>query len=143
MCRVLVDFSAKSINQNYNLELINSKAYDRLHETPNYPEVLRMLPTGQGEWKPNNEGHAVYFKAKHLAYIPKVWHHFITSRLIPTTNVCEVTTKRALLNYAIIQDIPFDVGQVIEDEILYNKDAKMNLETPFSFVVYASKPGCP
>ena len=73
----------------------------------------------------------MHFKAKHLAYIPKVWHHFITSRLIPTINVCEVTAKRALLNYAIIQDIPFDVMQVIKDAILYNRDAKMNLKDPF------------
>ena len=47
--------------------------------------------------------------------------------IVPTTNVCEVTAKRTLLNYAIIQDIPFDVGQVIKDDILHNKDAKMNL----------------
>ena len=73
----------------------------------------------------------MHFKDKHLAYIPKVWHHFITSCLIPTINVCKVTAKRALLNYAIIQDIPFDIGQVIEDAILYNKDAKMNLGQPF------------
>ena len=73
----------------------------------------------------------MHFKAKHLAYIPKVWHRFFTSRLIPKTNVCEVMAKRVLLNYAIIQDIPFNVGQVIEDVILYNKDAKMNLEHPF------------
>ena len=107
---VLVDFSAKSINRYYNLEPVNPEAYDRLHEHPKYPEVLRMLTNRQGEWKLNSEGHIVHFKAKYLAYIPKVWHHFITSRLIPTTNVCEVTAKRALLNYAIIQDIPFDVG---------------------------------
>ena len=99
---VLVDFSAKSINRYYNLEPITSEAYDRLYENPNYPEVLRMLTNEQGEWKLNNEGQTVYFKAKNLAYIPKVWHHFINSRLIPTTNVCEVTAKRALLNYAII-----------------------------------------
>ena len=71
------------------------------------------------------------FKAKRLAYIPKVWHHFITFRLIPTTNFCEVKAKRALLNYAIIRDTPFDVDLVIEDAILYNQDAKMNLEHPF------------
>ena len=128
---VLVDFSAKSINEYYNLELVNSEAYDRLHETPNYPTIFRMLTNGQGDWKLKNEWYAMHFKAKHLAYIPKVWHHFITSRLILTTNVCEVTTKRALLNYAIIQDIPFDVDQVIGDAILYNKDAKMNLGNPF------------
>ena len=69
---VFVNFSAKSINKYYNLEQVNSEAYDRLHETPNYPEVLRMLTNGQGEWKLNNERHAVHFKAKHLAYIPKV-----------------------------------------------------------------------
>ena len=72
--RVFVDFSANSINEYYNLEPVNSKAYDRLHETPNYLKVLRMLTNGQGQWKLNNEGHPVHFKAKHLAYIPKVWH---------------------------------------------------------------------
>ena len=86
---VLLDFrlSAKSINCYYNLEPINPKAYDRLHKNPNYPEVLRLLTNGQSELKLNNEGHVVHFKAKHLAYVPKVCHHFITSRLIQTTNV--------------------------------------------------------
>ena len=69
---MLVDFSAKSINRYYNLEPVNPEAYDQLHKNPNYPEVLRILTNGQGEWKLNNEGDAVHFKAKHLAYIPKV-----------------------------------------------------------------------
>ena len=128
---MLVDFSAKSINHYYNIEPINPEAFDRLHENPNYQEVLRLLTNRQGEWKLNNERHVVHFKAKHLAYIPKVWHHFITSCLILAKNVCEVTAKRAFLNFSIIQDIPFDVGQVIEDAILYNLDAKMNLGHPF------------
>ena len=64
---VLVDFNAKSINRYYNLELVNPEAYDRLHENPNYPEVLRMLTNLQGEWKLNNEGHAVHFRANEVA----------------------------------------------------------------------------
>ena len=82
---VFVYFSVKSINEFYNLEPVSDDAYNRLQEDPNYPEVLRMLTNGHGECKTNSEGHAVYFKAKHLAYIPKVWHHFITSHL--STNV--------------------------------------------------------
>ena len=140
---VLVDFSAKSINCYYNLEPVNSEAFDRLHKHPNYPEVLRLLTNGQGMWKLNNKGHAVHFKAKHLAYIPKVWHHFITSHLILTTNVCEVRAKRALLNFTIIQDIPFDVGQVIEDAILYNLDAKMNFGHPFLIYGLCKNTGVP
>ena len=128
---ILVDFSAESINSFYSLDHVPSEPFNRLYEHPDYSEVIRVLTNGRGEWKINSAGHAVHFKAKHLAFIPKVWHHFITSRLIPTTNVCEVTAKRALLNYAIIQDIPFDVGQVIEDAILHNRDAKMNLGHPF------------
>ena len=107
---VWVDFCVKSINEYYNLEPVDFEDFDRLCATPNYPEILRVLTNGTGEWKLNNEGHAVHFKAKHLAYITKVWHHFITSCLIPTTNVCEVTAKQALLNFSVLQDIPFDVG---------------------------------
>ena len=140
---VLVDFSAESINSYYSLDHVPSEPFDRLYEHPDYPEVIRVLTNGRGEWKVNSEGHAVHFKAKHLAFIPKVWNHFITSRLIPTTNVCEVTAKRALLNYAIIQDIPFDVGQVIEDAILHNTDAKMNLGHPFLILGLCKRAGVP
>ena len=102
-----------------------------------------MLTNGQGEWKLNNEGHTVNFKAKHLAYIPKAWHHFITSLLILTTNIFEVTTKRELLNFAIIHDILFDVGKVIEDAILYNRDTKMNLGHPFLIYGMCKNTGVP
>ena len=88
---VLVDFSAESINSYYGLEHIPPGPFDQPREHPDYPEVIRVLTNGRGEWRINSAGHAVNFKAKHLAYIPKVWHHFITSRLIPMTNVCEVT----------------------------------------------------
>ena len=99
---VLVNFNAQSIHQFYNLDPVPPEPFNLLYERPDYHEVIRVLTNGRGEWKLNSEGHAVHFKAKHLAYIPKVWHHFITSRLIPTTYVCEVTAKHALLNYAII-----------------------------------------
>ena len=140
---VLVDFSAESINSYYGLERIPPGPFDQLREHPDYHEVIRVLTKGQGEWRINSAGHAVNFKAKHLAYIPKVWHHFITSRLIPTTNVCEVTAQRSLLNYAILQDIPFDVGQVIEDAILHNREAKMNLGHPFLIFGLCKQAGVP
>ena len=69
---VLVDFSTESINQFYNLDPIPPEPFERLYERPEYPEVIRVLTNGRGEWNHNNEGHAVHFKAKNLAYIPKV-----------------------------------------------------------------------
>ena len=84
----------------------------------------------------------MHFKARKLAYIQKR-HHFITSRLFPTINLCEVASKRALLNYTIIQDISFDVRQVIEDAILFNKYAKMNLGHPFLIYGLCKQVGVP
>ena len=69
---ILVDFSAESINSFYSLDHVPSEPFDRLHEHPDYPEVIRVLTNGRGEWKVNSAGHAVHFKAKHLAFIPKV-----------------------------------------------------------------------
>ena len=57
--------------------------------------------------------------------------------------MCEVIAKRTLLNYVIIQDIPFDVGHFIEDAILYKKDAKMNLGHPFLIYGLCKKVGVP
>ena len=139
----MVDFSAESINSFYSLEHVPAGPFDQLREHPDYPEVIRVLTKGRGEWRINSASHAVNLKAKHLAFIPKVWHHFITSHLILTTNVCEVTAQRALLNFAIIQDIPFDVGQVIEDAILHNGDAKMNLGHPFLIFGLCKQAGVP
>ena len=69
---VLVDFSAESINHYYDLAHVPSEPFDRLYEHPDYPEVIRVLTNGRGEWKLNSEDHAIHFKAKHLSYIPKV-----------------------------------------------------------------------
>ena len=69
---MLVDFSAKSINQYYNLDSVPFEPFDRFHAQPDYSEVIRVLTNGQGQWKLHSEGHAVHFQAKHLDYIPKV-----------------------------------------------------------------------
>ena len=51
--------------------------------------------------------------------------------------------KRVLPNFSIIQDISCDVGQVIEDAILYNRDAKMNLGHPFLIYGLCKNAGVP
>ena len=48
---MLLDFSTKSINQFYHLDLVPHEPFDQLHAQPNYPEVIRVLTNGQGHWK--------------------------------------------------------------------------------------------
>ena len=69
---VWVNFYAKSIYEFYNLEPMDTGAFESLYAAPNYPEILRVLTNGKGEWKLKSAGRALNFQAKHLAYIPKV-----------------------------------------------------------------------
>ena len=87
-----------------------------MRNEPNYNEIIKCL-TNEKSGKSKNEGQVVNFKVKGLLYIPNVWHNFITSRIFPQTNTCAVTRERAILNFAILQNIKFDVGMNIEEEI--------------------------
>ena len=97
-----VPLNRVTINAFYYIPYVNDEEYQKLCAEPNYLDIIKCLTNDKGEWKINSEGQVVNFKAKHLTYVPKAWHHFITSRLISNTNVCEVTKEQAILNYAIL-----------------------------------------
>ena len=80
-----VPFDSETINNFYNLPNVDNEAYEKLSNEPNYKEIIKCLTNDQERWKINCESQVVNFKAKGLLYIPKVWHHFITSRILPTT----------------------------------------------------------
>ena len=137
-----MSFYSEIVNRFYNLPNVNDEDYQRLFEIPDYGKIITSLTNGQAQWKKNSKGHAATFKAKHFLYVPRVWHHFITSQILPSTNVCKVTKEKATLNYVVLKDIKFNVGKIIEKAIWYNRDKKMNLGHPFlisSSSNYASK----
>ena len=45
--------------------------------------------------------------------------------------MCELTKERVILNYAILQNIRFDVGKIIKEAIWDNRDGRKNLGYPF------------
>ena len=126
-----VPFDNTTINVLYQIPHVGDEGYQRLNAEPNYMEIIKCLTNGQGQWKVNSKGQVVNLKAKDLTYVPKTWHHFITSRILPSTNVREVTKERAILNYAILQYIKFDMGAIIKDTIWFNKEGRMKLGHSF------------
>ena len=108
-------------------QLMTKRTID-FKKTLTTPKCLECSPMVKVSGKPTVGGMRCISRPSIWSISPKC---AITSYLIPTTNVSEVTAKRAQLNYAIIQDIPFDRGQVMVDAILHNKDTKMNLGHPF------------
>lgn len=48
----------------------------------------------------------------------KAWHYFIYTKLLPNSNISEVTKEQELLNYAIQRSISDDVDMVIQTNFL-------------------------
>ena len=59
-----------------------------------------------------------------LTWKAKLWNIFITTNLHPSGNVSEVTRAKAIRLYAIVKNIYFDVGRMIEEYILSNISAR-------------------
>ena len=53
-----------------------------------------------------------------LKPVLKAWYNFIYATLKPSLHLLTVTRDKTILLYAIVQDIKFDVGHVIERVII-------------------------
>ena len=76
-------FENDTIHAFYNLPKVDNQAYENLRKEPNYSDIINCLTNNQEKSKINHEGQVVNLKAKVLFYIPMIWHHFITSRILP------------------------------------------------------------
>ena len=54
--RVWVPFDNETINSFYNLPNVDSEAYAKLRDEPNFKEIIKFLTNDQEKWKVNSEG---------------------------------------------------------------------------------------
>ena len=83
-------------------------------------ELTRMLHslTSEGtKWLPDR-GEGIFLCSRlALLPIPKIWYHFVRTRLIPTTHIETINKDRLLLLHCILEGWRINVGQIIQREI--------------------------
>lgn len=116
---VKVSFSASSINLHLGLagyednftdfvETVGSDELDR---------ILRELTVEGTGWLPDR-GEGVYLCPRPaLKPNPKIWYHFIRTRLLPTTHIESVSKERMALLHFILEGKEVNVGKLIQREI--------------------------
>ncbi|PIN16581.1 hypothetical protein CDL12_10766 [Handroanthus impetiginosus] len=52
-----------------------------------------------------------------LTIVADNWLRFISGRLLPTKHTFEVTRERAVMSFAILTDVPFDIGHFLHKSI--------------------------
>ncbi|XP_022845662.1 uncharacterized protein LOC111368573 isoform X1 [Olea europaea var. sylvestris] len=109
-----IKFGSFSINRFYHTQDIPNDDYSRLRdEGVDLDEIIRTIARLGAEWK-RSASDVTHFPSFGLIPNCKIWHHFTSSKLIPSSNTSEVTKERALLNFVIQKGYSIDVGRVIQ-----------------------------
>ena len=115
-----VSFSAASINLHFGLEdledefgpLLDSLSMEEL------TKILHYLTIEGTKWLPER-GEGIFLCSRPaLLPIPKIWYHFVRTRLIPTTHIETINKDRLLLLHCILEGRRINVGQIIQRENL-------------------------
>ena len=118
-----VSFRRDTINTFYGLQEVDNSAFDVLKKRPDYDSIISFLTDGKGTWKTNASNQVVKFQNSMLTWMEKVWHIFIAHNLHLSGNISEVTKAKAICIYAIVKNIYFNGGKMMEEDILSNINA--------------------
>ena len=69
---------------------------------PDVEQIIDYLTNNQGVWRRKIEDEFNNFFASYLTIEARAWHHFISAKLLPSSNLSEVTKEQAILNFTII-----------------------------------------
>ena len=119
-----VSFRRDAIKTFYGLQDVDNSAFDVLQRSPDYDSIISFLTDGKGTWKTNASTQVAKFPNSMLAWMEKLWHIFIAHNFHSSCNISEVTKAKAIFLYAIVKNIYFDVGKMIEEDILSNMSAR-------------------
>ena len=103
---------------------MDNSAFDVLKRRPDYDSIISFLTDRKGTWNTDASNQVVKFQNSMLAWIAKLLHIFIAHNLHPFGNIYEVIKAKAICIYAIVKNIYFDVGKMIEEDILSNISAR-------------------
>ncbi|KAJ4715171.1 DEAD-box ATP-dependent RNA helicase 56-like isoform X2 [Melia azedarach] len=113
-----VRFDKDAINAYFSLPSIED--FDTYYKSVDINEMVQLLCPYGTIWKTTSKGVPISFPTKDMSPESRIWHYFISARILPTTHTSNVNLERAVLNYAIRTDKPIDVGSILYNNILYS-----------------------
>ncbi|KAH0465263.1 hypothetical protein IEQ34_005366 [Dendrobium chrysotoxum] len=83
-------------------------------------EIFDLLcgPNSGAKWRTREE-RITNLSASYMSQTSKSWHYFISSRIIPSKNISEVTKGRALLNFVIQKGYTINIEKLILSSLTY------------------------
>ena len=115
---VWVPFDSVTINNAFEMKDNDTEAYRKRFQTLDYDKILKSLTNGKIPWTKNANNELASFLRTELTPKAWVWFYFISHKVKPSKHVSTMRRDKSILIYAILKDIQFDIGFVIEISIL-------------------------
>ncbi|PIN08787.1 hypothetical protein CDL12_18642 [Handroanthus impetiginosus] len=68
-------------------------------------------------WTLSRLNEPIHFSRTKLTVVADNWLRFISARILPTKHTSKVTRERAVMIFAILTDVPFDIGRFLHKSI--------------------------
>ncbi|PIN20436.1 hypothetical protein CDL12_06877 [Handroanthus impetiginosus] len=115
-----VNFSARTINSLFGTPSIDTpgEMQEFLEDHPPLDTICGLICRENPQWTLSRLNEPIHFPRTTLTFAADNWLRFISARLLPSSHTSEVTRERAVMIYAILTDVPFDIGRFLHRSIL-------------------------
>ncbi|PIN22642.1 hypothetical protein CDL12_04643 [Handroanthus impetiginosus] len=110
-----VNFSIKAINSLFGTPSIDipKELQEFMEDHPPLDTICELICKDDPQWTLSRLNEPIYFSRIKLTNEADHQLRFISAHLLPTTHTSDVTKDRAVMIFAILIDISFDIGQFL------------------------------
>ncbi|PIN19977.1 hypothetical protein CDL12_07343 [Handroanthus impetiginosus] len=115
-----INFSARNINSLFGTPSIDTpgEVQEFLEDHPPLDTICELICRDKPQWTLSRLNEPIHFPRTTLTFAADNWLRFVSARLLPSSHTSEVTRERAVMIYAILTDVPFDIGHFLHKSIL-------------------------
>ncbi|PIN23755.1 hypothetical protein CDL12_03520 [Handroanthus impetiginosus] len=115
-----VNFSARTIDSLFGTPSIDTpgEMQEFLEDHPPLDTICSLICRENPQWTLSRLNEPIHFPRTTLTFAADNWLRFISARLLSSSHTSEVTRERAVMIYAILTDVPFDIGRFLHRSIL-------------------------
>ncbi|PIN08963.1 hypothetical protein CDL12_18456 [Handroanthus impetiginosus] len=110
---------SRTINFLFGTSSVNTpgELQEFLADHPPLDTVCELICRDDPQWTLSRLNEPIHFSCTKLTIAADHWLRFVSARLLLTTYTSEVTKERVVMIFAILTDVPFDIGQFLHKSI--------------------------
>ncbi|PIN03663.1 hypothetical protein CDL12_23806 [Handroanthus impetiginosus] len=115
-----INFSARTINSLFGTPSIDTpgEVQEFLEDHPPLDTICDLICQENPQWTLSRLNEPIHFPHATLTFAADNWLRFVSARLLPSSYTSEVMRECVVMIYAILTDVPFDIGRFLHRSIL-------------------------